>query len=111
MPLYGFPGGYGMLQLDPPVTTTGIWDWRQNILDWQARFQDVAPTRTTGKLYWYGDAILMKRIGGSPKDYISWDNQTNPVAPQWSFNKANGVNCDIVYEFCSCTIANSNGST
>ena len=30
-PLFGPPGGYGMMQLDPPPGPQEVWDWRANI--------------------------------------------------------------------------------
>jgi hypothetical protein len=39
MPTYGYPGGYGMMAVDPPLTDQGIWNWQQNILDWQSNTQ------------------------------------------------------------------------
>ena len=176
MPIYGYPGGYGMLQLDPPTTAFDIWNWRTNISSWQVRFEGVAgperdtqldpipnlhdiraypfwirqvvqwqtynaaqrlnslpevpwlpdpgpnfssncsfqppsttafPVRNTGQsnTYWYGDAILMKMVGGSPTNYVNWNN-TDPNNPSWSFAKSNSVSKDIVYEFCTCTAPN-----
>jgi hypothetical protein len=66
-----------------------------------------APT-SGGGVYWFGDAIAMKRVGGAPQmgnvcgDYVCWDNVTNPASPQWSFYKANTANYDVVGDFCSC---------
>jgi hypothetical protein len=59
--------------------------------------------------YWYGDAIVMKRYDGAPTDYVSWNNtqQSQGVTPFWSFNKANSVSQDIVYEFCTCSTTQS----
>ena len=176
MPIYGYPGGYGMLQLDPPMLPTDIWDWRGNISSWQTRFREIAgperdtraessdpnwdkraypfwirqvlqwqeynanqilqggqpvswpgdpgpnissscifqapqatgfPTRNTGQpnTYWYGDAILMKQVGGAPQNYVSWIEGSQP---RWSFHKENSINCDVVYEFCTCTSPNPN---
>ena len=179
MPVYGEPGGYGILQLDPPVAPVDIWNWTQNILDWQSRFAALAgpevdtsaslprdpraypfwirqvlqwqsynnspvgqpvpwpgdpgpkfspnctfqvpsptqfpPVRNTGQpsTYWYGDAILMLQIAGvapTGANYVSWNN-SDPAAPYWSFNKANGVKCDVVYEFCTCTSVSGPGNT
>jgi len=64
-----------------------------------------APT-SGGGVYWFGDAIAMKRVGGAPQmgnacgDYVCWNNAVNP--PQWSFFKANTVDSDVVGDFCSC---------
>jgi hypothetical protein len=42
MPVYGYPGGYGLLQLDPPTYPADIWNWQQNISDWQTSLQGQA---------------------------------------------------------------------
>jgi hypothetical protein len=169
MPMYGFPGGYGMMQVDPPVQASDIWNWQQNISDWQTNLQTMAgpeayttltdqsaypfwirqvqqwqeynanlpgdqqvlwpgdpgpnfsancnfaapsltasTVRNTGQqnTYWYGDAILMKQLGGASTQYVSWYNTDQNATPYWSFNKANSVSHDIVYEFCTCTTVN-----
>lgn len=30
MPIYGFPGGYGAMQLDPPPSLHEVWNWKAN---------------------------------------------------------------------------------
>ena len=32
MPTFGPPGGYGMLQIDPPADFSSVWDWRSNVI-------------------------------------------------------------------------------
>jgi hypothetical protein len=165
MPYFGVPGGYGILQHDPPDSPEETWSWRSTILGWQGLVQakagpetdtsatspndqhayafwirqvvqwqrwnnvdhpdrpipwvydpsqDTYPNcsflppalntqtvRRSVQPYWYGDAILMKQIGGASSQYVSWNNNdvNNPL---WSFNKPNSVSQDIVLGFCSC---------
>jgi hypothetical protein len=69
------------------------------------------PIRSTGVAgsYWYGDAILMKQLGGAPSQYVSWlpGDPANGTPATWSFNKPNGVSTDIVQRFCSCASINT----
>jgi len=73
------------------------------------------PVRNTGQAntYWYGDAILMLQIAGAPYgNYVTWKNTDLPpnTNPYWSFHKANNVNCDFVYEVCTCTSVTAPGA-
>jgi hypothetical protein len=62
---------------------------------------------------WFGDAILMKKLGGG-KAYLQWDNPTlgpNLNKPRWLFTKGNSVSPNIVYEFCTCTANDLNDTS
>ena len=51
------------------------------------------PTSGSG-VYWFGDAIAMKRVAGAPQglndcgDYTCWDNVNSNALPHWAFFKA-----------------------
>jgi hypothetical protein len=60
----------------------------------------VSPSNDPGKIYWFGDAELMKSLGGAPVNYVSWNDSTPPY--YWSFQPANSVSPNIVYSFCTC---------
>jgi len=38
-PIWGFPFGYGAMQVDPPPTSYTLWNWYQNLLDGIAQLQ------------------------------------------------------------------------
>jgi hypothetical protein len=42
LPIFGPPGGYGMMQLDPPPSWDDIWNWRTNIADGNNLLQTLA---------------------------------------------------------------------
>jgi hypothetical protein len=60
----------------------------------------ISSANNPGKIYWFGDAELMKSLGGANPNYISWNDKVLP--PQWSFNPANSVSTNIAYKFCTC---------
>ena len=65
-------------------------------------------TPTNGAmLNWFGDAVLIKQMGGVAKidsaQYIRFASP--PSTPSWPRNFRNGVTRNLVYEVCSCTTA------
>jgi hypothetical protein len=171
LPIWGKPGGYGMMQLDPPPSIDAIWNWRtavsagiqrlddlagpprytdesdgraypfwvRQVRQWKA-FNSLHPsnqvaapsdqqesancrftlspapdptnptTPNTGVLgaYWFGDALLMYQnagTGSSGANWLTWKKSQGTGS--WNFHKDNGVNHDIVYEFCTCTAPGS----
>ena len=63
----------------------------------------VGPSDVTPGAHWFGDAEAMKQLGGAPQNFLSLivNNQVS-ANTRWNFCRANGVNADVVYEFCSC---------
>jgi len=58
-------------------------------------------SRNPTKTYWFGDAVLMKYLAGSRRNYISWNDLG--TVPFWSFHPENdGVTPNVVYQFCTC---------
>lgn len=62
-----------------------------------------SPSDVTPGAYWFGDAETMKQLGGALSNYLSiLLNPSAPATTRWNFCRANGVNANIVYEFCTC---------
>jgi hypothetical protein len=69
-----------------------------------------SPTDNQQNIHWYGDATLIKQVGGavdkcksiSYGNYVNWNRQ-DANNQYWVFTKENNVNADLVYEICSCT--------
>ena len=49
LPIWGTPGGYGMMQVDPPPSQNAIWNWRAAIAAGQDRIQTLAGPAQDGE--------------------------------------------------------------
>jgi hypothetical protein len=54
--------------------------------------------------YWFGDALLMKSMGGAPKHYMAWIPAAGGIPDgHWDYVPQNSVDPNVVREFCSCS--------
>ena len=62
-----------------------------------------SPSDVSAGARWFGDAEAMKQLGGATMNYLSFlDGGVNVSQARWNFCRKNGVNANIVYEFCTC---------
>jgi hypothetical protein len=75
MPIYGPPGGYGILQTDPAPDMNSIWSWKGNIAAWETQWAQVF------------DSNYASPTDGNQQAYAFWVRQ----AYQWAaYNIENG---------------------
>jgi Chitobiase/beta-hexosaminidase C-terminal domain len=75
-PYFGQPGGYGMMQLDPPASPADLWSWPTFISDWQALVQALAGPQTNGS----GSTAYQFWIR-QVTQWQTWNLVTNPNQP------------------------------
>jgi hypothetical protein len=62
----------------------------------------LAPTSSADQAngrFWFGDAVLVKQLGGAPHQYISFLTDSGT----WKRNFPNCISKNLVYEMCTCT--------
>ena len=98
-PLWGYPDGWGVMQVDPPSNDEQLWDWKKNVAEGKRRFQreKVRLAQT------YSDRVRSGTTWRPIKKNGKWKKEViDPVDPNWyqrPYNKAEDLSEDeLIYE-------------
>ena len=87
MPIYGFPAGYGVMQLDPPQNYSQIWNWQANVQRGITNLSNLAGNTTDrlntqgGYGYWNSQVRQWQRYNQLVAKYINGGGGANQLAP------------------------------
>jgi len=78
-PLWGYPDGWGIMQVDPPSNDDQLWDWTKNVAEGKRRFQhekvELARTyaqRVRNGRTWYKDGKGNRKTNDPIKKPWEW---------------------------------------
>ena len=99
MPIYGYPAGYGVMQLDTPKPTVGqIWNWQANVDGGKTLIGNIAGSPTSQQNgaygYWNQQVVKWQAYNQKVALYIAnggGANQLAAVGPPENYDAAMSV--------------------